>query len=474
MALSDLFGHWFGENGALHVGLAVSQEESVPATFRIPVPRNFSLPAEASEAAVIRTAKWAYDFQLARNSNDHGRLFAISAYMAYSTGCVAIEGPTPSAGETKPDVLALLKWDSEVDLIDEDVPDIGKPLTVPEAEPYRLPVDDRELAVTLVTYVIAAKMSWWSTKHHLGARSSNPTSGSSHEWVGFLAKCCRAKPIDGLGYDNDADRTRLYRVVHTWSTKAVFKQLTVSKQYRTTILPVKPIPGHFYKEPGKETPVWKTPPFLKITPSEDVSIRIGSAGAGYANVFDSVAALRQLSATVIFVGCPGRDQIGVLAEAYSTARRDPYAYGLSAAYLTGSRHTPVFDISSISTLIAGLVTFVDRVRKRSSLAGAAIFSKNPTDIDGYSEAWDRICCDYKREANRGAGINSDMIKKLMASAGAGINADASNVGALSNHMALMGIAFNSDNYAKAVDIVKTAQAPPDGDEERAEDAPSDE
>lgn len=67
-----------------------------------------------------------------------------------------------------PDEIRMLDWDAEVNVFDEDVPELASVIP-PEVVPSFSHMDS-SVAHKVLSVVCAAKLAWWSTQHHLGVR----------------------------------------------------------------------------------------------------------------------------------------------------------------------------------------------------------------------------------------------------------------------------------------------------------------
>lgn len=76
------------------------------------------------------------------------------------------------------EALRLIDWDTEITVYNEDVPDLEKPITEEELLSHLVPPEAQKNLGSILTWIIASKITWRVQGHHLGARDPKATDGS--------------------------------------------------------------------------------------------------------------------------------------------------------------------------------------------------------------------------------------------------------------------------------------------------------
>lgn len=179
--------------------------------------------------------------------------------------------------------------------------------------------------------VIASKVAFFSTNHHLGGQTGTAS--------GYMAKMLNLVLEDGAA-DDETIVNAVHRMVHWFDTKAILTNL-VRFAVHGNALPE----GY---------------PMIE----QDVVTRLRSAPAGCAKLFYCDAVLRAMSNTPLLRYLPAsfmdiRGQV-------DQVRLDPLAYHVGAAYLVGAENRRVFDMDE--SLVANCREFVTKVFRRSTIA----------------------------------------------------------------------------------------------------------
>lgn len=395
----QLFGSLLDVNGRLAVGLAAAVEAQVPKSLRIPVPARSIVLQSATPDARVRIAHWAYQKSVEEisttSSGSYSQVFAMGAYLAWLTGSVAALGPMPTSLSYEQAVG--LNWDCEVNVFNEAVPDIDKPLSIEEHETMSHAEEMNNLGRIIINYVVSAKLTWWATGHHLGSESL----GGQRVRQGYLSKIVANQQLMGFSFNSDAEKNRLYSLIHPWSTLKVMGAISENSAIRKVIS----LPVNFHRSACISAPC------VNIQASADVMQRVNSFGAGYALVGDLVTALKSLAPTPLVLNCPGIKEVSSLVAVYNEVKASVYKYGIGARYLTGSDHLDRVDTSTFQTLRTSLICFVRAVKNNTTLGRAACFDSkvDVSVMDGYSASFDAACVAF---AEQMAGADTVDVKKL--------------------------------------------------------------
>lgn len=82
-----------------------------------------------------------------------------------------------------------------------------------------VPPDDQKYIGDVLTWIIAAKITWRVQGHHLGAKDTKATSGSGYQ--GFLQKVVGVRTIPGYDFHTAEGIQKVYDIVHPASTRMV-------------------------------------------------------------------------------------------------------------------------------------------------------------------------------------------------------------------------------------------------------------
>lgn len=413
------------ENGHISAGLAAIREATLPTAKRIPIPLNIFKIQSAVD--VLKLSKWAYDKM-------DGKYEKIGAQLCYWFGAIRMNKlPDYSKDYTKEE-LEKLDWDTEVHIYDELCPDLGHDRPGENSVNHWMEwtIDD---AAKVFGLVFAAKLTWWLCQHHLGTdvqqpataargeeeegadedKDRGPTAGErrfrqagySRKHYGYLEKMVMALKLEkeGYGFDTEQHVAALYAVIHPWSTRWVMEYL-FKKKYPEEHCPVVVTYGI---HPACE--------WIEVKCEEDLLMRVGNIGAGYAKVGDLYQAFKLLAGTPIISVAPGIQTAQTLLGKYDEVHVKAWEYGINAPYLCKSTHPSHWDEAPTATLMASLATYMARRSEESSLNHAALFCKPVSDFDGYSPKWDNFVRAYEDASLRYIPTSAAFMQHIVALSG---------------------------------------------------------
>lgn len=172
------------DNGVLTLGLATTEETGVTLIKRIPVPSNVN--RHVNHHALIRIAAWSAQKYREANAIDGWTPETVMVYAVWVYGLVCSKEVVPT--DAGYDTLGLVDWDTEVTVLNEAVPDLKKPITEEELPHFLVPADAQKNLGTILTWIIASKITWRIQGHHLGARDMKATSETAVAGKGFSKK----------------------------------------------------------------------------------------------------------------------------------------------------------------------------------------------------------------------------------------------------------------------------------------------
>lgn len=394
MANARLLETLLNSNGVISAGLAGTQESSVAELFRIPVFRN--IPEVRTEEQMLHYLQHVYDHTLTAlvNTVNHEptrRAFALSHVLAYVYRAVAARADFANRQPLTAAAYNDLQMDGDTKFVDEDADLQNNTGTVTTA------LADKEQVQKIITLVVAAKVTWFTTNHHLGV----PLAARQGGYQGFLFKVANTLNFQSFSYNTAASRGDLYKLIHPWSTISVMRQLDPTRADQ--IKEVFPLGvGH-----------------LTIIKSQDVVLRIGSFPAGTAKYADIYAGLKSLVVHPLFVLCPGVASINAFLDAHTAVKNNPYNYGQAANYIGANPVRSVEDFSPFDTLFSAVHVFVSSVLSSGTLVKAAVFSSNPVNDPGFDAGWSQACAAYVRTAQQGVQ-NAEQIAIALVGATGGI------------------------------------------------------
>lgn len=217
----------------------------------------------------------------------------------------------------------------------EEVPAVRVSRTIEEAE--EIPADavwnqqDSFADGKIWSLVIASKVAFFSTNHHLGGQTGTAS--------GYMAKMLNVVLGDGAA-DDETTVNAIHRMVHWFDTKIILTTL-VNFAVHGNALPE----GY---------------PMIE----QDVVTRLRSAPAGCAKLFYCDAVLRTMANTPLLKYLPA--SFMDIGGQVNRVRSDPLAYHVGAAYLVGAENRRVYDMDE--SLVANCREFVSKVFRRSTIA----------------------------------------------------------------------------------------------------------
>ncbi|APG78082.1 hypothetical protein [Xinzhou nematode virus 3] len=401
-SINDILSHVLNANGIGFAGLAGGTEVGLPLNARVPVPRNILKANGSSGDDIIRVASWSYN-QYIRN-NTPNTWESQSVILAWMTGCVALNEGIEESEIFREAVV----WDAEVHFVDGEVTGLGTPLNDDELATMLAPISQRPVREAILTVVVACKMTWWTTNHHLGVRASTGVTSRTHH--GFIEKAVRSLEILGLDWDSEEDRTRIYHMAHFWSSKRVMAIIFESKQFRRDLKPAIPMPKPRSKP--------RNGAFAVPVIAQDVIDRTTTFGAGYAALADIRAAIAAAINHPLAWVMPGWEKIPSILREYATVRTNPFQYGIASTYLSKTTISARFAKEDYQDLIAGLASWLSVYAEASSLRRAQIFSGPPSAIPGYSSTYLNACTNFHRASAHESIFRPEVVSSLVTMSGA--------------------------------------------------------
>lgn len=405
------------EDGQISAGLAAVREATLETSKRIPVPLNVFMAKTPVD--ILKISKWAHD-------KTEGNLEKIGNQLAYWFGAVDVKNPPEYGRLYTKEELERLDWDTEVRIIEEEVPNLNNDQPGEDSLNKWITWKMSE-ATKVMGLIFAGKLTWWICQHHLGTniqqrttsgeanreedatvaerRYQPPKSGRSR--YGYLEKMVIALNLDkeGYGFRTEAHISKLYTLIHPWSTRWVIAYLYKAKW------------------PKRNCPVIRVYPiapnakWMQAALEEDLLMRVGAIGAGYAKLGDLFQAFRLLSGTPIIGAAPGIADAGRLLRDYEKVMKEPFMYGINAPYLCGSEHPTHWNEGPTQLLMASLATYMTRRSEDSSLSHAALFCKPISDFEGYTPRWDNFVRAYEEASTRYLPDSAEFMQKLVAISG---------------------------------------------------------
>ena len=215
------------ENGAIGIGLGAGADSKNTPDFCIPVPRNIN--RALGPLARANVAAWAAEKVMGTMFSEGSgvtalrkQYLAVNAWACYMVGGVHIKGnpfTEAQSGETwSAAKVEGLAWDTEVKVFDEDCTFTTNPPPIPQV--IR---DRRDDIAKIITLDVAAKITWFTTKHHLGARIAGNAPGRRYQ--GFTEKTVGVVALPEISMDSSANISFVHQLIHPWSTIAMMRDL---------------------------------------------------------------------------------------------------------------------------------------------------------------------------------------------------------------------------------------------------------
>lgn len=399
-------GAVLNENGAIVVGMASGTESTVPDSHRIPVFNNIG--SVTDEKQLLNYAKAAYDHILKDEGGDKSQFRAVMAYGAIVMGFVASKLKTNSTtdfglgeGKTIPVPLkradfSKIMWDAEVKFVDE--------AATLDGDVVPMPPDHQILMYQMALLLIAAKHSWFTQRHHLGASSkSGKKTGFFPKVLNTLGALNEKFKVD---WRNTDTLTPFYQAVHCPSTLAVIRHMFKGRKGFADIRNIYVIPQGVS--------------FLELKYDTDVIIRQGVLMAGFAALGDTVAALKKMRTLPFLAVMPGLSLVPELNRIYQEVIEHPFMHGISAGYLTDHKDGCVerFDKDQFNPIIAACGAYVNVGGTKGSLSHAAIFGEVPNEMEGSSQQWISILEQYAIFRTKSVGEIGDFFASIGMTGGA--------------------------------------------------------
>lgn len=223
-----------------------------------------------------------------------------------------------------------------------------------------------ETARAMSLLVVAAKVTFRGTNHHLGVKDE------SGQWTGWLSKVL---PLvrDQLclnhyraSLTDDGLRSFIHSITHIFDSRAVLATIYDQSKVTTKI-------HHGLVAPNGGPPVC---PLFTPHCLEQIQKRTAGLGSGCRGVSAAVAICGILVPSGVLYAAPASVQNAVveLLEIYSRMRADPWSYGEQSTYLIGK---PCTDTWSAHLDLAGpyLARFIHVARASSTLKGTGLYRR---------------------------------------------------------------------------------------------------
>ena len=210
-----------------------------------------------------------------------------------------------------------------------------------------------------LSVVVATKIMWYSTNHHLGG----------HVASGYLVKLIRAKYPDTAG--NIGEWSELAHVIGHWpSTVGIIRKLEVPG--------VKQFVSHITNPPSR------------LTIAEDALLRTRSTPAGTHRTAIAYAGVKRLATSSYAMFCPDVASLAGIKEVYEGILTDPAAHHVGADYLCGRRSEGWSDMLANGWLgRIGTFLFI-MFRNNTLLQSPHLTETKIRSYEDYSPEWERV------------------------------------------------------------------------------------
>jgi len=459
--LAACVGELLDDNGATALGLGAGSDPRNPPAFRIPVPNNlFEIDAGKYDGNTYTTTR---AFAAPRTTGFRAQigLWAANYWeenllpLRFPGNTPVPAGAPPAAGETAPEsfirafkqmiycayvygyvctlnwpspTLApaaasdMLRWTTEVEVVDDDMDapanetydhNIALPDFMQCTDAQRDTWEDWRKICTLC---VAAKLTWFATRHHMGTPTSRAGEGIGRDGdgrllVGFTEKVLKA--TEGapawlrVEATNDLGATLVHHLIHPWCTIQVIRD--VFSNYDPNAACVTHI-----KQPRQAGALLGCERGRFVFGS-NILMRTSTAGAGMHKLTNIASGARHLLRSPIVALIPEMSKYVALLEEADRVRLRPLQYGENAPYLcTSSHHVLISDENIWKDVQAEVATFMRVCKARTSLCRAAVFRQDYTGLDGYSVDWNTVCTRLAAEMGSGHGKAASMVRQCLA------------------------------------------------------------
>jgi len=245
------------------------------------------------------------------------------------------------------------------------------------------------------TLIVATKINWWSTNHHVGTPVLS----------GYAKKTALAVlPVGAIkaGGDHKDIATMMRTIGHWCSTRRVLRKLGVRELDGTKGIKV-------YPESASEDGAVVT-----LNPTADAAQRIDSMPAGTHRHAVAEAIIRRLALHYMAPYSPViNDCPGILRRCRSI-RAHPACHHVGAVYLTGSRVAEFVDAEA-DAVLGRLVSFVRYFFPKSTICSSPHIMKSGAFISDYADYdanYDRLCSSVKQAGVMGSKEATKLAKLL--------------------------------------------------------------
>lgn len=438
------------DNGEISVGLGATSDPRVAEEFRIPVPANIG--AYVGFAGRLKVAFWAFAVAQGRQDwdDDVKKLHGVMWFVAYMMGWVRVRGALPAIVPQTHQELLALDWDAEVRVSTHDATDPSAAVAVPPGW-----VEAKIDVGRVTSLIVAAKMTWFSTKHHLGATMA--TASGQRRRQGFTEKFVNSESwgIGGWTLGTNESTAKIHSLVHPSSTIGVLRSVCIAgrdSQVSDLVNTWDVIREGAQFQADAQA--------LTLNLGGDVKLRIDSLGAGCRKLADIIVGLKALLHTPIAAFMPHRDAIIPLAAQYNEIINHRFQWGENSQYLSGT-HRPVPE-DALTRIMAPVKTFIQGRGTGGSLCRAAVYTRPVNEDEGFDPTWQSVCATYGRQSVKGSAVSSDQIVAAMKGFGGLAGAAPSNdfITAVES----LGISVPREAWERAVEAADAVDSDEDGSE----------
>jgi len=333
--------------------------------------------------------------------------FKMMIAMAYSCGWVTISEAAPPWGDYPTiDDLRQVNWDAEVTIL-PDPPGLAARLDQ-GVQLGQFGWWDGPMAQKVAGLVMAAKITQFTTKHHLGAKARGLLGNRG--WQGYTEKYVTTVEM-GLQMGDDAGTNFIHNIVHPASTLAVLHSIGLDWDW--TVNPPRARFAHSLRDYWPVTR-WDEG-YLDPHPGPDARLRLKTVQAGCHRLVDLATGARAIVRSNLAPLFPRIQALLTCMDDAEEVKRDPLVYGESAFYYCGQTQPVPLDASK--QVDGMIVSFVQNSMANQSLARAAVFREGANQMEGYSDAWNDLVTSHVIQATRHGLLRGEHLERLMQAGG---------------------------------------------------------